>query len=203
MSKVQNKNNQPEKKDYSKIIFSVVIVTALIAVLYFTVFKKEEKPVLNLNNQQQQQQQQQQSQNPLDKGPMTDTVFTKEGEIKFLKAGSGNLLLKIDTEISDDNIERAQGLMFRSMMKDNEGMIFLFPNEEIQSFWMRNTKLPLDIIYVDKDFKIVKIYRNTTPFSTVSLPSNKPSKYVVEINAGLTEKYNINEGDKIEFKPSK
>ncbi|HRE40314.1 MAG TPA: DUF192 domain-containing protein [Ignavibacteria bacterium] len=198
MSKVQNKNNQSVKKDNSKIIFITIILIAIIAVLYFTLFDKEDKPVIRTNNQQQQQQQQQ-SQNPLDNGPMTDTVFQKEGEIKFIKTGTNKILYKVDAEVSDDNIERAQGLMFRSTMKDTEGMIFLFPNEEIQSFWMRNTKIPLDIIYVDKNFNIVKIYQNTTPFSTVSLPSVKPAKYVVEINAGLSEKYKISAGDKIEF----
>ena len=123
--------------------------------------------------------------------------FKKHGELTF-RNEAGDFISKIDIEIADDNEERAQGLMYRSKLGQNQGMLFIFPYETRQSFWMRNTILPLDIIFVNKEKEIVKIHRNTKPFDeSVSYPSEKPAIYVVEVNAGYTEKHNINEGDKI------
>lgn len=74
---------------------------------------------------------------------------------------------------------------------------FIFTNEEPQSFWMQHTPLSLDMIFVNKENEIVKIHKNTTPFSEQSYPSGRPAKYVVEVNAGYTDKFQIEEGDKI------
>lgn len=70
----------------------------------------------------------------------------------------------------------------------------------MQSFWMHNTVLSLDIIFVNSDLEIVTIQRNAQPYSDKSLPSTKPAQYVIEVNSGYTEKYNINEGDKVIFR---
>jgi uncharacterized membrane protein (UPF0127 family) len=90
--------------------------------------------------------------------------------------------------------------MFRENMKEEEGMLFLFPAEEYQSFYMKNTIMPLDIIFVNAKKQIVKIHKNTTPYSEASLPSMKPSIYVVEVIAGFTDKYKIQEGDIIDWR---
>jgi uncharacterized membrane protein (UPF0127 family) len=85
-------------------------------------------------------------------------------------------------------------------MKDDQGMLFIFPYETEQSFWMKNTVLSLDIIFVNANFEIVKIHHNTTPFSEQSYSSEKPAQYVVEVNAGYSNKLGLTEGDKIFFR---
>ncbi len=85
-------------------------------------------------------------------------------------------------------------------MEEMQGMLFVFEDATPRSFWMKNTYISLDIIYVDADKKIVSIQKSAVPLSEESLPSYKDAMYVVEVNAGFTDKYNIKEGDQISFK---
>ncbi len=134
----------------------------------------------------------------LDRALQRSTVyeFQKEGELTFNSA-KNNFISKLDIEIADDDESRATGLMFRDKMDQNQGMLFVFPNEEVQSFWMKNTILPLDIVFVNSKMEIVKIQKNAVPYSEKSLQSFKLARYVVEVNAGYCDKLGINEGDKI------
>lgn len=125
--------------------------------------------------------------------------FRKDGELNFVNKNTGEVLLKIDVEIASTDVDKARGLMYRSSMEENQGMLFLMDREEIQSFYMRNTIIPLDIIYVNSKFEIVDIYKNTKILDETSLPSKAPARYIVEINGGLCDKFNIKEGDKIAF----
>ncbi len=125
--------------------------------------------------------------------------FRKEGELEFRKTDGKTQIRKIDIEIADNDRERELGLMYRKSMDDVKGMLFIFDVEEPQSFWMKNTIIPLDIIYVNSAMEIVKIHKNTTPFSESSIPSGKPATYVVEVAGGFTDRYGIAEGDKILF----
>jgi uncharacterized membrane protein (UPF0127 family) len=122
--------------------------------------------------------------------------FTKEGELTFTTPES-DFISKIDIEIAEDDEERGQGLMYRSKMLESQGMLFIFDREQPQSFWMRNTPISLDMIFANKENEIVKIHKNTTPFSESSYASLKPAIYVVEVVAGYTDKYGIKVGDKI------
>lgn len=122
--------------------------------------------------------------------------FKKQGELAF-NTKDGVLISKIDIEIAENNDERMQGLMYRDKLKEDQGMLFIFENETLQSFWMKNTVLSLDIMFVNKEGIIVKIHKNTEPFSEQGLPSESPAIYVVEVNAGYSDKHNIKEGDKI------
>lgn len=125
--------------------------------------------------------------------------FRHDGELTF-QTEDGKFISQIEIEIADDMVERAVGLMYREEMKETQGMLFIFPNEEYQSFWMKNTVLPLDIVFVNKKNKIVTIHHNTTPFSETSYPSTEPAIYVVEVNAGYMERHGIKEGDKISWR---
>ncbi len=107
-------------------------------------------------------------------------------------------------ELADDDNSRALGLMYRKQMDDGEGMLFIFPDSQMRAFWMKNTLIPLDILYFDANKKIVSISENTPPCKNTSsrcpnYPSKKPTKYVLEINAGLSEKYGFKAGDEIEI----
>ncbi|MDO4230323.1 MAG: DUF192 domain-containing protein [Capnocytophaga sp.] len=121
--------------------------------------------------------------------------FTKEAEISILKNGA--VLKTIDIEYADTPNERSLGLMYRKGMNENQGMLFIYPEEEMLSFYMRNTEFPLDIIYLDKDKKVVSIIKKAKPFDETSLPSEAPAMYVLEINGGLADKWGIEKGDTI------
>lgn len=108
-------------------------------------------------------------------------------------------ITRIDAAVADDDRKRAAGLMNVRSMEDNQGMIFLFDREQPRSFWMMNTFLSLDIIYVNAEMEIVRIHRYTTPFSQEGILSERPAKYVVEVKAGFTVVHDINEGDTITF----
>jgi len=124
--------------------------------------------------------------------------FKKEGELSFVKK-DGKEISKVDIEVSDNAPERAQGLMWRKAMGENQAMLFIFPAPEQQAFWMKNTIMPLDIIFIDEDNVIVKIHKNAVPYSEKSLPSEKNSIFVVETIAGYCDKNGVKEGDKIKF----
>jgi uncharacterized membrane protein (UPF0127 family) len=126
-------------------------------------------------------------------------VFRKDGELKFVDSKTYGEIVRIDVEVADDENERMQGLMYRESLPEFAGMLFLMGVEEPQSFWMKNTKVPLDIIYVNSDNVIVTICRNTRPYSLDQVLSEKPALYVVEVNAGFAAKHGIKTGDKIIF----
>jgi len=84
-------------------------------------------------------------------------------------------------------------------MSNDQGMLFIFEVEEPQGFWMKNTIIPLDIIYVNAKKEIVSIAEDTQPFSEQSLPSKGPAIYVVEVNGGFCAQYGITAGYKIDF----
>lgn len=126
------------------------------------------------------------------------TTFEHEGNLTFTRSDSA--ITDIAIEIAETEGSITQGLMHRKSMPFNQGMLFIFPDSEVRSFWMKNTIIPLDIIYVNSDLEIVAIKDHTTPFSTDSVPSDdKEAKYVVEVNAGFAGKYGIKEGDKVSF----
>lgn len=126
---------------------------------------------------------------------VAEIEFTKEAELSILK--DGNVLKTIDIEYADTPEERSLGLMYRKGMAENQGMLFIFPEEEERSFYMRNTEFSLDIIYLDKDKKVVSIAKKAKPFDETSLLSEAPAMYVLEINGGLSDKWGIEKGDSI------
>jgi uncharacterized protein len=128
-----------------------------------------------------------------------EVAFKKEGELSLLKASNDSLIKQLNIEIADDDYQTQTGLMYRKSMKDTQGMLFVFPDSQYRYFYMRNTEIPLDIIYIDENNAIVSIQKNAKPFDETSLPSEGPAKYVLEINGGLSTEWNLQKGDKIQF----
>ena len=124
--------------------------------------------------------------------------FKKEGELT-LKAANDSIIKTLDIEIADDEYQTQTGLMYRDSMKQDQGMLFVFPAEDYHAFYMKNTKFSLDIIYINADRNIVSFQNNAQPYSEASLPSNVPAKYVLEINGGLADQWGLKVGDKIEY----
>ncbi|RZN79937.1 MAG: DUF192 domain-containing protein [Winogradskyella sp.] len=125
--------------------------------------------------------------------------FKKEGALQLKKSSNDSLIKTLDIEIADDEYQTQTGLMYRNSMKELQGMLFVFPNEAPRSFYMKNTRIALDIIYISTDSTIVSFQKNAKPFDESSLPSNAPAKFVLEINAGLSDRWNLEVGDKISF----
>ena len=154
-----------------KVLIPAVLILIIIAV-YFLYFKKSSN----------------------------EPEWVREGEVTFLSRDTRQPLAKIEVEAAANPTERAQGLMYRSEMDENKGMLFIFEREDMQSFWMKNTILSLDIIFISSKGEINTIHPNTVPYSEKSLPSKSKSQFVVEVNAGYCQKYGIKEGDLIEYK---
>lgn len=125
-------------------------------------------------------------------------VFHKEGELELQKP-DGELIRKLDIEIADNAYERQTGLMYRESLETNQGMLFIFDDEAPRSFFMKNTHIPLDIIYFNSDSTAVSFQKNARPMDETPLPSGEPAQFVLEINAGLADEWNIEIGDKFTF----
>ncbi|MEP0862359.1 MAG: DUF192 domain-containing protein [Ignavibacterium sp.] len=169
-----SKKNKTQKKFGVKQIGIVIVLVLIAAFLIFNNFIKDSKH------------------------EMEYYTFTKEGELIFSDS-LGNTKAKIDIEIADDDYQRQLGLMNRKEMTENQGMLFIFPRQDFLSFWMRNTLISLDMIFIDESKTIVTIHKNTRILSDTSYPSSKPARYVVEVLAGFTDKHNIQVGDKIDW----
>ena len=108
-------------------------------------------------------------------------------------------------EIANDDAERARGLMHRDAMSEDSGMLFVHDAEEPQAYWMKNTRISLDILYFDDARKLVAQQRDVPPCSLgdacPSYPSNEPARYVLELNAGQAARLRLQDGTELRFGP--
>lgn len=123
----------------------------------------------------------------------------KAEEFQTLEIIGKNQTHHFTIEIADAPEEQQIGLMYRTEMPQNHGMLFIFPDSAPRSFWMKNTYLPLDLIYIGTDKTIKHIHKNAQPESLAPLPSRHPVQYVLEVNGGLTDEFNIQIGDQVKF----
>jgi uncharacterized membrane protein (UPF0127 family) len=118
------------------------------------------------------------------------------GENK-LRVQSANGIYEFQIEIADSDQERAKGLMFRTELADDKGMLFDFQREKPVSFWMRNTLIPLDMIFAKSDGTIVRIHANAKPQDPTPIPSGEPVRFVFEIAGGRAKELGLSAGDKL------
>jgi len=104
-----------------------------------------------------------------------------------------------EVELATTEAEREKGLMFRKEMPEGHGMLFDFHQEQEVSFWMQNTYIPLDMMFIQGDGRILRIAENTTPLSTKLIPSNGQVRAVLEVIGGTAQKLGIAPGDKVAF----
>jgi uncharacterized membrane protein (UPF0127 family) len=105
---------------------------------------------------------------------------------------------RFEVEIADTQPLQAQGLMFRDSLPADQGMLFIFRDEAPRSFWMRNTRIPLDIFYFDSELKLVSVAANARPCRIErcpGYPSEGNAQYVLELNAGLAAELGVEKGD--------
>jgi uncharacterized protein len=125
---------------------------------------------------------------------------TKAPEISF-ETSNGRSTFSV--EIADTSSERAQGLMNRKSLDENKGMLFIFEDEKKVRFWMKNTLIPLDMIFLNSAYEVVGIQKDVQPCKKdpcATFGPDKNVKYVLEVNAGIADKSALKEGNKAQLK---
>jgi uncharacterized membrane protein (UPF0127 family) len=120
-----------------------------------------------------------------------------EGEYAYLSGSWGQVRFQV--EVANSDITRAKGLMGRTSLPKFSGMIFIYDNPQIVSFWMKNTLLPLDVLYFQSDGRLLDIHEDTVPGSLEPLVSSGPVQFVLEINGGLSKTLNFNSDTVLKF----
>ena len=113
----------------------------------------------------------------------------------------GKMTVRVDgnpvtCEVASDDASRMRGLMGRRSLAEGEGMIFIFPSEQIQQFWMRNTHMPLDIIFADRSGRVINV-ESGIPLSEHQLRSSSPAIYVLEVRAGWAKRLGVGPGSQL------
>jgi uncharacterized membrane protein (UPF0127 family) len=124
---------------------------------------------------------------------------SRQPEVVIHTGAGRTVRVRVELALTPEQQER--GLMFRRELARDSGMLFVFPESEIHSFWMKNTPLPLDMIFIGEDAHIVGIVDHTVPFSTTSRLVPHPSRYVLEVNAGFSAEHGVKAGDRVDLPP--
>lgn len=136
--------------------------------------------------------------NPTNSAEETVSIpFRKDGTLTLSR--DGEVYRTLDIEIADTDSTRTRGMMQRDSLPDDSGMLFIFDVEEEQGFWMANTPLALDLIFVRADGSILTIAKYIQPMRTETVPSNGRAMYVLEVEAGYSDSIGIIEGDVMAF----
>jgi uncharacterized membrane protein (UPF0127 family) len=107
--------------------------------------------------------------------------------------------VRVRVEVVDTPVGRQQGLMYRRELAADAGMLFVFPTDGVQHFWMKNTLIPLDMLFIDRDRRVVGIVANAVPMSTQPVGPDKPCRYVLEVNGGFSARHGVTEGATVEL----
>jgi len=124
--------------------------------------------------------------------------FEQDGRLAFVRP-SGDTLHTIAIEIADTDAERQRGLMGRRSLGFNRGMLFVFDSVDDGGMWMKNTPLPLDIVFVAADSQVINIARRTTPFSEETITPKAPRKFVVEVRAGFAHRFDLSDSTRVRW----
>jgi uncharacterized membrane protein (UPF0127 family) len=129
--------------------------------------------------------------------PVASIPFRIDGQLSFLRGN--DVLQTIDIEVADTDSTRARGLMHRFEIPEDTGMLFVFPNVEVQGFYMMNTPRSLDIQFYGPDSTLINIAEDTVPYSLESVYSAAPTQFVVEVPAGYSRRIGLVPGDRIRW----
>ena len=128
-----------------------------------------------------------------------DIPFTPSGLLELI-GEDGTVITSVAIEIARGDSARARGLMDRKSLPARGGMLFFDEEERDQTFWMKNTLIPLDIIFIDADSQVVNIAKRTRPLSEDRVSSTGPAKYVLEVRAGFADSYNLDETTRVRWR---
>jgi uncharacterized membrane protein (UPF0127 family) len=135
--------------------------------------------------------------NPI-KAEQATTADLPSGATVVIPAAARAVTFRVELARTPD--EQSRGLMFRPHLAPDAGMLFLFEGQEVHNFWMKNTLIPLDMLFIDRDRKIVGIVENAEPQTLTSRRVDQPSKYVLEIGGGVAARLGIRSGTRVEFR---
>ena len=124
-------------------------------------------------------------------------ALAQTSDLQTIEVASKNGTHRFQVELAAEEAERSRGLMFRRELPEGRGMLFDFQREQELGFWMRNTYIPLDMIFIRADGTIRRIAANTEPLSERLVPSGGPARYVLEVIGGTARKLGIEPGDKV------
>lgn len=116
-----------------------------------------------------------------------------------LKIETAEGVHSFDVELAVNDDQRARGLMFRNEMAPDAGMLFIYRRDRVLTMWMANTYLPLDMLFIGSDGRIVRIAENTIPLSRSTISSRNRARAVLELNAGTTRRLGIKAGDRVVY----
>ena len=108
--------------------------------------------------------------------------------------------VEVSLEVAATPAERERGLMYRRSLAEGRGMLFVFDADGNQSFWMKNTLIPLDLLFIARDGTVVGIHANATPLSTADIAVGKASRYVLEVPGGWAARHGISAGARVDFR---
>ncbi len=124
-------------------------------------------------------------------------LFVGRGEVRIAGRSAGPVL---KVELARSPLEREQGLMYRRSLADDSGMLFFMPDRRPWQFWMRNTLIALDMIFIDEDWRVAGVVARAAPLTETSRGVAAPSRYVLELAAGQAEALHIDRGSVLEFR---
>jgi len=133
-----------------------------------------------------------------EKPPPREIKFRADGVLEFFRPDS-TVITRIAIEIAENDSAKTRGLMERRSLPQRGGMLFLYDSDSTRTFWMRNTLVPLDIIFIGSDDTIVNIAKNTRPLSDDLIPSTGSSQNVLEVRAGFSDLHGIRAGTRIHW----
>jgi len=102
-------------------------------------------------------------------------------------------------ELAKNEYEKKKGLQCKKYLKKNEGMLFIWSDEDYRNFWMKNTAIPLDLIFINSSLEVIEVYFDARPFSEKLIRSEKRAKFVLELNVGVFKELGFDVGDRIIF----
>jgi uncharacterized protein len=127
-------------------------------------------------------------------------VAGPQGEVRTFRP-DGSEGCRFDIEVAVSPKEIAQGLMFREHLPENSGMLFIFSDDEIRNFWMKNTLIPLDMIFIDSSLRVVLVHARARPRDEKVISSKEKARYVLEVNGGKAGRCGIASGSRVELLP--
>jgi len=127
------------------------------------------------------------------------TAACERGPRVAIMAPDGSTLATVKIEVADTPQSREMGLMYRDTLASDAGMLFVFPAPSNQVFWMKNTRIPLDMVFADSQRRVIGIVANAVPYSEARLSVPGDSQYVLEVNGGFCQRRGVKAGDRLEF----
>lgn len=129
----------------------------------------------------------------VDNSQPIEITFVKHGELQLIQNDS--IIKNLDIEIADTDSKRQIGLMNRSHMAEDQGMLFIFERMNNTGFWMKDTRIPLDIMFIAEDSTVINVQRNARPHDKTNYAAEAPYRYVLEVNGGKSDQWGIVEGE--------